>query len=59
MDHILKIDEMIHANDNQIEYEADIRKPLYSKRIYQNLTFDSIVFRNTLQYSVIMAELFL
>lgn len=54
MDHILKIDEMIHANDNQIEYEADIRKPLYSKRIYQNLTFDSIVFRNALQYSVIM-----
>ena len=55
MDHILKIDEMIHANDNQIKYEADIRKPLYSKRIYQNLTFDSIVFRNALQYTVIMA----
>ena len=51
----LKIDEMIHANDNQIKYEADIRKPLYSKRIYQNLTFDSIVFRNALQYTVIMA----
>ena len=55
MDHILKIDEMIHANDNQIKYEVDIRKPLYSKRIYQNLTFDSIVFRNALQYTVIMA----
>ena len=39
---------------NIIEYEADIRKPLYSKRIYQNLTFDSIVFRNALQYTVIM-----
>ncbi|MBW4836169.1 MAG: FUSC family protein [Staphylococcaceae bacterium] len=55
LNHILKIDEMVHANDNQIEHEADIRKPLYSKRIYQNLTFDSIVFRNALQYTVIMA----
>ena len=54
MNHILKIDEMIHANEHHIEYEADIRKPLYSKRIYQNLTFDSIVFRNALQYTVIM-----
>lgn len=46
--HILKIDEMVHAN------EAEMRKPLYSKRIYQNLTLDSIVFRNTLRYAAIM-----
>ncbi|MDI1801253.1 FUSC family protein, partial [Staphylococcus aureus] len=42
--HILKIDEMVHANEARIAYEADMRKPLYSKRIYQNLTLDSIVF---------------
>ena len=41
--HILKIDEMVHANEARIAYEADMRKPLYSKRIYQNLTLDSIV----------------
>lgn len=52
--HILKIDEIAHANSERIEYEADIHKPLYSKRIYQNLTLDSIVFRNTLRYAVIM-----
>lgn len=49
--HILKIDEMVHANEARIAYEADMRKPLYSKRIYQNLTLDSIVFRNTLRYT--------
>lgn len=38
----------------RIAYEADMRKPLYSKRIYQNLTLDSIVFRNTLRYAAIM-----
>ncbi|HDG9653338.1 TPA: FUSC family protein [Staphylococcus aureus] len=48
--HILKIDEMVA----RIAYEADMRKPLYSKRIYQNLTLDSIVFRNTLRYTAIM-----
>lgn len=52
--HILKIDEMVHANEARIAYEADMRKPLYSKRIYQNLTLDSIVFRNTLRYTAIM-----
>ena len=52
--HILKIDEMVHANEARIAYEADMRKPLYSKRIYQNLTLDSIVFRNTLRYAAIM-----
>ncbi|HHM3035616.1 TPA: FUSC family protein [Staphylococcus aureus] len=52
--HILKIDEMVHANEARIAYEADMRKPLYSKRIYQNLTLDSIVFRNTLRYTEIM-----
>lgn len=52
--HILKIDEMVHANEARIAYEADIRKPLYSKRIYQNLTLDSIVFRSTLRYTAIM-----
>lgn len=51
--HIL-IDEMVHANEARIAYEADMRKPLYSKRIYQNLTLDSIVFRNTLRYTAIM-----
>ncbi|HCD3595853.1 membrane protein [Staphylococcus aureus] len=52
--HIMKIDEMVHANEARIAYEADMRKPLYSKRIYQNLTLDSIVFRNTLRYTAIM-----
>ncbi|HDA0296755.1 TPA: FUSC family protein [Staphylococcus aureus] len=52
--HILKIDEMVHANEARIAYEADMRKPLYSKRIYQNLTLDSIVFRSTLRYTAIM-----
>lgn len=52
--HILKIDEMVHANEARIAYEAEMRKPLYSKRIYQNLTLDSIVFRNTLRYAAIM-----
>ncbi|MEK1567717.1 FUSC family protein [Staphylococcus aureus] len=52
--HILKIDEMVHANEARIAYEADMRNPLYSKRIYQNLTLDSIVFRNTLRYTAIM-----
>ncbi|WP_251352162.1 FUSC family protein, partial [Staphylococcus aureus] len=52
--HILKIDEIANANSERIEYEADIHKPLYSKRIYQNLTLDSIVFRNTLRYAAIM-----
>ncbi|HCV6433796.1 TPA: FUSC family protein [Staphylococcus aureus] len=51
--HIL-IDEMVHANEARIAYEADMRKPLYSKRIYQNLPLDSIVFRNTLRYTAIM-----
>lgn len=52
--HILKIDEMIHADSHRIEHEAEIRTPLYTKRIYQNLTLDSLVFRNTLRYSAIM-----
>lgn len=51
---LLKIDEMVHANEARIAYEADMRKPLYSKRIYQNLTLDSIVFRSTLRYTAIM-----
>ncbi len=47
--HILKIDEMVHANEARIAYEAEMRKPLYSKRIYQNLTLDSIVFRKYIE----------
>ncbi len=54
LDHILKIDEMVHANEARIAYEADMRKPLYRKHIYQNLTLDSIVCRNTLRYTAIM-----
>ncbi|MEJ7189053.1 FUSC family protein [Staphylococcus warneri] len=53
--HILKIDEIAHANSEHLEHEANIRKPLYSKRILQNLTLDSLVFRNTLRYTVIIA----
>ncbi|MGF7193299.1 FUSC family protein [Staphylococcus pasteuri] len=55
LNHILKIDEIAHADSNHIEHEAKIRTPLYSKRILQNLTLDSIVFRNTLRYTVIMS----
>ena len=53
--HILKIDEIAHADSEHLEHEANIRKPLYSKRIIQNLTLDSLVFRNTLRYTVIIA----
>ena len=59
MQHILKIDEIAQLQPEQIESEASIRKPLYSKRIVQNLTLDSIIFRNALTYAVIMARLFL
>ena len=51
----IKIDEIAHANSEHLEHEANIRKPLYSKRILQNLTLDSLVFRNTLRYTVIIA----
>ena len=54
MQHILKIDEIAQLQPEQIESEASIRKPLYSKRIVQNLTLDSIIFRNALTYAVIM-----
>lgn len=54
MNHILKLDETLQANDTQIEHEADSRKPLYSKRILHNLTLESIVFRNTIRYTAIM-----
>ena len=59
MQHILKIDEIAQLQPEQIESEASIRKPLYSKRIVQNLTLDSIIFRNALTYAVIMGALFL
>ena len=42
MQHILKIDEIAQLQPEQIESEASIRKPLYSKRIVQNLTLDCI-----------------
>lgn len=50
----MKIDEIIHADSHRLEHEVEIRTPLYTKRIYQNLTLDSLVFRNTLRYSAIM-----
>lgn len=53
--HILKIDELMNAKDTQIEHEAQIREPLYSQRIIQNLTLDSYIFKNTLIYTVVMA----
>ncbi|MCE5090250.1 FUSC family protein [Staphylococcus devriesei] len=55
LQYILKIDEIANLGSNQIEHEASVRKPLYSQRIIHNLTLDSIVFRNTLIYTVIMA----
>lgn len=55
LQYILKIDEITNLDSNQIEHEASVRKPLYSQRIIHNLTLDSIVFRNTLIYAVIMA----
>ena len=51
----MKIDEITNLDSSQIEHEASVRKPLYSQRIIHNLTLDSIVFRNTLIYAVIMA----
>ncbi|GGG92776.1 FUSC family protein [Staphylococcus pragensis] len=54
LQHILKIDEIANLNANQIEHQASVRKPLYSQRILHNLTLDSIVFRNTLIYAVIL-----
>ena len=59
MQHILKIDEIAQLQPEQIESEASIRKPLYSKRIVQNLTLDSIIFRNALTYALLWARLFL
>ncbi len=29
--HILKIDEMVHANESRIAYEADMRKPRFRR----------------------------
>ena len=55
LQYVLKIDEIANLGSNQIEHEASVRKPLYSQRIIHNLTLDSIVFRNTLIYTVIMA----
>lgn len=55
MQHILKIDEIANLDSHRIEHEAQVRKPLYSQRILHNLTLDSIVFRNTLIYIIIMA----
>ena len=55
LQYILKIDEITNLDSSQIEHEASVRKPLYSQRIIHNLTLDSIVFRNTLIYAVIMA----
>ena len=43
--HILKIDALVHAQDTQLEHEAKVRQPLYSKRIIQNLTLDSFVLK--------------
>lgn len=55
LSYILKMDEILHADSEHLEHEASIRTPLYSKRILQNLTLDSMVFRNTLRYTVIMS----
>ena len=44
--HILKIDALVHAQDTQLEHEAKVRQPLYSKRIIQNLTLDSFVLKH-------------
>ncbi|MCJ1667316.1 FUSC family protein [Staphylococcus sp. NRL 19/737] len=54
MQYILKIDEIANLDSSRIEHEAQVRKPLYSQRILHNLTLDSIVFRNTLIYIIIM-----
>ncbi|MCH8659393.1 FUSC family protein [Staphylococcus lugdunensis] len=53
--HILKIDALVHAQDTQLEHEDKVRQPLYSKRIIQNLTLDSFVFKNTCIYALVMA----
>lgn len=54
IDYIFRVDEIIHADDEKIEHEIDIRVPIYGQHMYQNLTLDSIIFKNTLRYIVIM-----
>lgn len=54
IDYIFRVDEIMHANDEKIAREIDIRVPIYGQHMYQNLTLDSIIFKNTLRYIVIM-----
>lgn len=54
IDYIFRVDEIILANDEKIVHEIDIRIPIYGQHMYQNLTLDSIIFKNTLRYIVIM-----
>lgn len=51
---IYRTDEILHSPTGQIEYEANLRQPLYGQQLKYNLTLDSLVLMNTLRYSMIM-----
>lgn len=55
VDNIFKVDVIMNASDERLAHEVDIRMPVYGHRLLMNLNLESIVFRNTLRYIVIMA----
>ncbi|WP_341351941.1 FUSC family protein [Staphylococcus nepalensis] len=55
LDLIAKVNEILSIPKEQVAYEVDMRKPIYSRKLFKNLTFDSIVFLSTLRYLIIMA----
>ncbi|MCP6558984.1 hypothetical protein NL501_27580, partial [Klebsiella pneumoniae] len=39
---IYRTDEILHSPTGQIEYEANLRQPLYGQQLKYNLTLDSL-----------------
>ncbi|MCG3402002.1 FUSC family protein [Staphylococcus massiliensis] len=54
VDRIFSVDEILHAPKSQISSKISIRTPLYSRRLLQNLSPESMVFMSTLKYTVIL-----
>lgn len=53
--YLFRANDLLAIPKDQVQYEVDMRKPIYSKNLFHNLTLDSYAFISTLRYLIIMS----